>query len=824
MKDYRLRGVGTLKSSSLMTSPARRRRVRCGLALLLLALCFFLTSLPPSMAADGDLDPSFNPGTGVSSSPMLWGRINYTDSSGKMMIAGSFRQIAGGNRTCLARLFGDGSLDDTFNAAITNDSNNVNNCMLLSPGDPNSQMLICGEFAIPSNSGTYYGLARLNHDGTVDSGFTHTFAAFEGVMTMTRQADGKLYVGGTAMQVNGYNNTSFYLLRLDANGNVDTNYPMRSGTGGNIQGIWPDQNLAGQIRIVGDIPRFSDPTHWDHMLLLGTDGTTVLQSIGDAVVNGTILNWVYQGSNLIICGAFSKVFDSGTGTWKQMQGIARLLPGGGIDPNFLIGTGANGHVKRVTIVGSQMMLNGYFTSFNGTPCGFLVYLNTNGSVANTFGTGADDRIWNAFRQDDGTWTLMGAFQSFNGSPRQGLASLASDGSIRDQFALFTVGFQPTTNKVYAMQGTPQGLYIAGAMSRYGGKLHQRMARLTFEGGPDQTFLAGLAGVVYTLDIQVTDWKVLVAGHFGTGTGYVGCTSVARLNTDGTMDLGFHPLLAKADGTLPDIYLMQDAWDTSGHINVGGNFASVNGVARSGIARLNSDGTLDTTFTFNPASMPGLTNIVMTHADDDEGGPFKVAGKATYNGATCGFLARLLHDGSLDTSFANGPSPVPHVVIFDGEIKGGASEESTGRLTLGGEFTHILDGANNPQRNRLARFSANGILDPTYTPAGPDGPIYAMTGQYPGDKVLIGGVFTAYNGVARKNLARLKADGSLDPSFDPGDGPNDAVYVIQYDSYNRRALIGGAFTTYAGVNRSRIAGVVATNVSFNPAIPLLLLFD
>ena len=155
-----------------------------------------------------------------------------------------------------------------------------------------------------------------------------------------------------------------------------------------------------------------------------------------------------------------------------------------------------------------------------------------------------------------------------------------------------------------------------------------------------------------------------------------CTSLARLNTDGSMDLDFNPVLAKADGTLPDIYLAQNSWDGSGHILVGGDFTSVNGVARSGIVRLNSNGTLDTGFTFNPGSMPGLTNIVVTQTDDDVGGPVSVVGKATYQGSPVGFMARLLHDGSLDTSFANGPSPVPHVVIFNGEVKGGRGDDMT----------------------------------------------------------------------------------------------------------------------------------------------------
>ena len=89
--------------------------------------------------------------------------------------------------------------------------------------------------------------------------------------------------------------------------------------------------------------------------------------------------------------------------------------------------------------------------------------------------------------------------------------------------------------------------------------------------------------------------------------------------------------------------------------------------------------------------------------------------------------------------------MPNVVIFDGEIKAGTGEDY---IILGGAFTHILDGAANPQRNYIARFSTEGILDPIFAPAGPDGPIYAMAGQWNGytaTKFLIGGSFTSLMG-------------------------------------------------------------------------------
>ena len=190
-------------------------------------------------------------------------------------------------------------------------------------------------------------------------------------------------------------------------------------------------------------------------------------------------------------------------------------------------------------------------------------------------------------------------------------------------------------------------------------------------------------------------------------------------------------------------------------------------------------------------MPGLSNIVVLGASDDSGGPIRVFGKATYNSATCGFMARLLHGGGLDTSFANGPSPVAHVVVFNGAVKGGFGDEDTGVITVGGEFTQII-GGNNLNRNHLARFSAEGILDTSFAPTGPDGPIYALEGQWYTNKFFIGGAFTTYNGVPRKHIARLNWDGSLDTSFDPGAGANDAVYAITYDSQsapspNRRGL-------------------------------------
>ena len=426
-----------------------------------------------------------------------------------------------------------------------------------------------------------------------------------------------------------------------------------------------------------------------------------------------------------------------------------------------------------------------------------------------------------------TWEILGAFRHFNGVPRNCIANLALDGSLNSQYSTVTMA---NTNPaaVYVIQDSPEGLYIGGDFTGYGGKCHHRLARVHFDGTPDASFTPMFDGVVKSIGY---DWqgsgRILVAGDFGMGMGYTPLTGVARLNSDGTLDRTFKPIITKLDGSMPALSLVQSGWDPNGHILVGGAFATVNGVTRSSIARLNASGTLDDTLNFDPAaSMPGLTNIKIVGAGDDSGNGFVVGGHAIYNSAPCGFFTRLRNDGSLDPEFANAPSPVSHVVLFNGKVKCGTGDE-TGQTTLGGEFTQIIDGANNPLRNYIARFTPAGILDTTFAPTGPNGPIYTLqtqyTAQYTTGKVYLGGAFTSYNGVDRNNIARMNANGSLDTSFNPSTGgPNGAVYAIAYNDYIRKTRIGGAFTTYNGVSRPGLAQIFAGGSSSTPALFLLLM--
>src|SRR5215471_5975727 len=86
--------------------------------------------------------------------------------------------------------------------------------------------------------------------------------------------------------------------------------------------------------------------------------------------------------------------------------------------------------------------------------------------------------------------------------------------------------------------------------------------------------------------------------------------------------------------------------------------------------------------------------------------------------------------------------------------------------------------------------------------GPNDVVFSLVEQ-PDGRVLIGGTFTAVNGTSRSHVARLNSDGSVDPSFDPGQGPDSLVLALARQP-DGKVVLGGFFTSVGGVGRNRIA--------------------
>lgn len=118
-----------------------------------------------------------------------------------------------------------------------------------------------------------------------------------------------------------------------------------------------------------------------------------------------------------------------------------------------------------------------------------------------------------------------------------------------------------------------------------------------------------------------------------------------------------------------------------------------------------------------------------------------------------------------------------------------------KIIIGGRFTSY-DGVD---INRLTRLNANGERDITFQEGsgfdGEDDHVEVIQRSGLGE-YYVGGVFSSYNGVARKNILRINGDGILDPDFDPGTGTIGIVLEIAVQSDNK-VLISGGFGSYNG---------------------------
>ncbi len=253
--------------------------------------------------------------------------------------------------------------------------------------------------------------------------------------------------------------------------------------------------------------------------------------------------------------------------------------------------------------------------------------------------------------------------------------------------------------------------------------------------------------VLTTAVQ-NDGKVLVGGLFRSVHGALR-TGLARLDADGSTDESFPGDLAGGSMSAYDIILQPD-----GKILVGGSFTNINGLARSHLARLEVDGSVDNSFLARLGDGTGVSVSKLALQSD---GKIIIAGSfASVSGVSRPGLARLNADGSLDAAFLDGLSGPAGASITSITI------QTDGRIIVSGYFETF----NGVLRPYLARLNADGSLDASFlnSLAGPDYIVRAV-GLQPDGRLVIGGRFSAVNGTNQPGIARLHADGSLDATFD-----------------------------------------------------------
>lgn len=367
-------------------------------------------------------------------------------------------------------------------------------------------------------------------------------------------------------------------------------------------------------------------------------------------------------------------------------------------------------------------------------------------------------------------------------------------------------FDPGTGvdqSVFAMAIQPDGkIVIGGDFTTVNGGPHKGIARLKSDGTVDSEFDAGTGPNDLVSAVAIQGNKIIIAGYFtevsGINQGYV-----ARLDTNGTLDTNFN-IGTGADGPVLALVVQPD-----GKILLGGTFSTINHISRTNIARLKGDGSLDTDF--DPGTGVGSDNFPTVNSLGLQSDGKVVIGGAfdAVNGEPRNNIARLNTNGVVDAGF------VPNVGVGGAGLLAGVNAlgiQSDDKILICGDFTSV---AGSPRTN-IARLTAAGSVDVTFNPAAvADSAVSAVAVDNNG-RILIGGFFTHVNGTPQNYIARLSNVGGLDSRFDPGTGPNDAVYTTAIQT-NGRALIGGVFATFNSTPRhaiARLKGDVSVRL-FNP---------
>ena len=563
------------------------------------------------------------------------------------------------------------------------------------------------------------------------------------VNTMALQPDGKIIVGGnfTAFSPNGATTpvTRNYLARLNVDGSVDTTFDPEPN--GQILAVVRQPN--GQILIGGYFTTLqpngaSATTVRNSIARLNADGT--LDATFDPNAHGQYTSQVNSiavqpNGQILIGGSFATLQPNGASSPTAVQSLARLNADGTLDATFL--PNPNAQVDAIFVEpNGQILIGGAFTAIQPsgttTPIAepFLARLNASGAVDTTFSPTPNGQVAAITMQPDGQILAAGRFTNVQ----------------------------------------PNGLALPVNVDF--------ITRLNPDGSLDQSFLTNSAGAITSLIVQ-PDGKILIGGIIGVITqigsgGFFVDHYLGRLNSNGSADTTFLPA--------PNYTVNALALQSDGKIVLGGAFTQLQpnnilgATTRNSLARVNADGTLDNNF--DPNAFGGIGAFAMqANGQMLIGGVFN-----SVNGTTRSNLARLNADGSVDATFNAAPNGTVSAIVI----------QPDGKILIGGNFTSISLAS----AYYIARLNSDGSLDTSFNPY-PNGTVYTILLQ-PDGKILIGGGFFGFLGAnfgaGESYLARLNANGTVDPTFQPN--PNNTVYSLLLEPSDNAIIAGGLFTQVA----------------------------
>lgn len=729
-------------------------------AQFILVVLLFVSTM---QGAAGDLDPGFNAaGAYLSYGDYMNDFVVQPD--GKILVGGGFAVANETARQGIVRLNADGSLDTTFRAPDFQDpvsrayGATIRSIKLQADG----KILVGGRFDVVGT--TYKHIIRLNPDGSLDTTFTNhsaQFAADQSVNEIELQANGAILISGNLSMGTQTSYTQMVARLNGTDGSIDPTLRfVNPGVPPRELAVQPDgkilisdQNMArfnpdGTVDnsfpavVSGGIEKILVKP--DGKIIIGGQFTTVngfqqhrvaqINSDGsfdtnfnsnNLGANGTVYDIALDANGKILI-----VGDFGTYNGIPRNRIARLNSDGSLDLSFSAPPPPFA-LKTVIPLSNGQIFVASSESINR--------INTDGTwdfTLNQPRLGTIGGVTDVIQQPDGKLVIAGRFDTVNGVPRNLVARLNLDGTLDSGFVPFFTGTFFSVNSI-AIQSTGK-ILVAVANVVY---------RLNTDGTRDLGFSSSVPQGTNVTDLYVyPDDKILVGG-------------LIKLLPDGARDTSFNP---------PSINgpIFATAVQPDGKIVFGGDFTLIGGTTQRGyIGRWNTDGSLDTTFN----TLIGA-NAPVHGLDLQPDGKVIAVGRFTFmnNDPTRKYIARLNTNGSVDTSFSSVLGIYFNAPFLPGLFT--VKIQPDGKVLIGGTLFSV----NGVTRNNYARLNSNGSLDPTFNAIpGADGHVVKIRLQSD-NKILLAGYFTKVNGVSKIGIARLlNSQAVARTSFDyDGDGKAD----------------------------------------------------
>lgn len=591
---------------------------------------------------------------------------------GKIVAAGVAYE---GDSDCgVVRYNSNGSLDPTFSGdgkvAIGFGGNDgCYDMALLDDGD----LVIVG-----SNYGGFpadedFAVARLNGDGTLDTGFdldgrlTTGFGDYEGALAVAVQPDGKILVAG--------NNTSDALVaRYLPNGVLDSSF---DGDGKRSIG-----SLSGAI----------------YTMTLQPDGKIVLAGTHRSPDND--LKFAFYRLNPD--ASLDPTFNGG--------GIDFIDIGGG-DAAYDVALQADGRILAYGLSGSHPALVKLWPDGSLDAGG----QQTLGFDDPFFGPNSQESASSLAIQPDGRIILAGEIADEGGSDSNfALARFLVDGLPDTSFGTqgrvsFGFGAKESANAVVIQ---PDGKILAAGTSGIDSAPNFMLARFNPDGSPDGAFgFLGYrvvdfgGGEDYGLAVSITpDDKIVMVGYTHKGLNRDTTISVARFNSNGSLDNSFD-----LDGKASYQIVVGKTNSANAVVVQSDRKIIVAGNANDDFAlmRLNEDGSLDTSFGAlgkMVTDIDGIDAITALGLDSDGG---LIAAGSSHIGASSNFaLARYTASGLLDSAFGAGGRAA---VDFGGDdLAYSLDVRSDGVIVTAGCSGAVF---------AVAQLQPNGALDPAFNGTG-----------------------------------------------------------------------------------------------------------